>query len=79
MSQRSSWTVTTSGDQPIHDVAKKLKEHGFEVGEVIAEFKSILGSASDDVAEAVKGVAGVADVQRAPKADVGPPGASITW
>ena len=79
MSQRKSWTVTTHGDHPIEEIANELKERGFEVGEVIAEFQSILGSASDDVAENVKHLPGVSDVSRTPQADVGPPGASLTW
>lgn len=79
MVKRSSWTVVTSGDQPIDKVAKELKERGFEVREVIAEFQSILGAASDDVAENVKSVPGVSDVSRTPEADVGPPGTSLAW
>ncbi len=79
MSKRSTYIVTTSGDRPLGDVAKSLKERGFEVGEVLDEIGCIVGSADADVAEELRKVPGVTDVSPDRPIDIGPPDSPVTW
>jgi hypothetical protein len=80
MAKSKRWVVTTSGDRPIGDVEKDLKECGFEVGEVLEAIGCVSGSGDDDVAQKARGVRGVTDVSPEPGSiDVGPPDAPITW
>jgi len=67
--------VTVSGDRPIHQVAKDLKEAGFEVGEVLEFVGSVTGSASPKALHDLRKVKGVADVSPDHSVDIGPPGA----
>jgi hypothetical protein len=74
-----NWVVTTSGDRAIEDIEKRLAESGFAVDEVFGEIGSIIGSASDDVVERVRGLPGIADVSPQAPIDIGPPDAPVTW
>ena len=76
---KKSWTVTTSGDRPLEDVAKELKKSGFKVADMLSEIGVVTGEADDDAAEKARSVKGVTDVSSTPTADVGPPNSSETW
>lgn len=75
----SNWVVTTSGEKPLREVAKALERKGFEVAQVLEEVGCITGSASNEVAQEVRAVAGVADVAPEQPIDIGPPDAPVTW
>lgn len=80
MAKSKRWVVTTSGDRPIEEVEKDLKECGFEVGDVLEAIGCVNGEADDDVAEKVRSVRGVTDVSpELGDIDVGRPDAPITW
>lgn len=80
MARKQRWVVTTSGDRPMSEVKSDLKEKGFEIGDVLDEIGIVTGTCDDDIAEKVRGVAGVTDVSPEPGGEhVGPPDAPITW
>ncbi len=79
MAKKKIWVVTTSGDRPLSDIKKKLTESGFAVEQVLDEIGIIIGSASDDVAERLRSVPGVADVSPEAPVDIGPPDSPVTW
>ena len=58
----------TTGDRPLHDVAKDLRKHGFSIDQVLDELQMITGSAADDVAEKARSVKGVSNVSMNPGA-----------
>jgi hypothetical protein len=79
MPENKKWVVTTSGDRPLKEVKNKLAEKGFAVDQVLDAIGCITGAATEDVAEKVRAVAGVADVSpEPPPIDIGPPDASIS-
>jgi len=77
--KKKDWVVTTSGDRPLEDVAKELKQSGFKVGQVLHETGLITGEGGDDDAEKARKVKGVTDVSANVGASVGPPNSSDTW
>ena len=80
MSESKRWVVTTSGEQSLNEVKKKVKKAGFTVEQVLDEIGCITGSASDDVAQHLRALPGVADVSpEAPPVNIGPPDAPVTW
>ena len=79
MANKMRWVVTTSGDRSLSDVKKSLTTAGFAVEQVLDEIGCITGSASDDVANAVRAIPGVVDVSRETPIDIGPPDAPVTW
>ena len=79
MAKSKKWIVTTSGERPLGDVKEKLTKAGFSVEHVLDEIGCIMGAASDEVAEKMRAVPGVADVSpEPPPIDIGPPGSSIS-
>jgi hypothetical protein len=80
MAKKKKWVVTTSGDRPMKDVEKDLKDCGFEVSDVLDAIGCVNGSGDDDAAEKARSIRGVTDVSPEPgDIDVGPPDAPITW
>jgi hypothetical protein len=79
MADMGKWVVSTSGDRPIEEVESELRKSGFAVGEVLGEIGCITGEASADVADKLRGIRGVADVEKQGEIDIGPPGAPETW
>jgi hypothetical protein len=79
MAESKRWIITTSGDRPLGDVKKELTREGFAVGQVLDEIGCIIGDASDDVAEKLRAVPGVADVSPDEPIDIGPPDSDVTW
>ncbi len=72
MAQRKRWTVCAPGE-PLHEVARKLTEAGFEVDDVLTAIGCITGSAEPAVAERIRSIPGVSDVSEEVVFDVGPP------
>jgi hypothetical protein len=60
VAESKRWVVTTSGDRPINEVVRAVETAGFAIDKVLEKF--IMGSATDNVAEAVRAIPGVADV-----------------
>jgi len=79
MAKKKRWIVTTSGDRSLSEIKKKVTESGFAVEDVLDEIGCIIGSASDDVAERLRSIPGVADVSPETPVDIGPPDAPVTW
>ena len=79
MENKRDWVVTTSGDRPVKEVAKDLRQSGFAVDQVLEEIGVITGAASEDVVKKARTIRGVADVSRDETIDIGPPGAPETW
>lgn len=77
--KKKDWVVTTSGDRPLEDVAKELKQSGFKVGQVLHETGLIAAEGGDDDAEKARKVKGVTDVSANVGASVGPPNSTDTW
>ena len=79
MAESKNWVVTTSGDRPLKEVKKKLVEKGFTIDEVMDAIGCITGTATEEVAEKVRAVPGVADVSaEPPPINIGPPNAHIS-
>jgi hypothetical protein len=74
--KNKDWVVTASGDRPLADVAKDLKQGGFKVAQVLHELHLITGQGGDDDAEKARKVKGVKDVSANVGASVGPPGST---
>lgn len=79
MASKTRWVVTTSGDRSLSDVKKELSTAGFAVDQVLDEIGCITGTASDDVANMLRAIPGVADVSPETPIDIGPPDAPETW
>jgi hypothetical protein len=79
MAERTRWIVTTSGDRPLPDIQKDMKNTGFAVDQVFDEIGCISGACDDNVAAKVRKIRGVADVSPEGQVDIGPPNAPVTW
>jgi hypothetical protein len=79
MPKSKGWIVTTSGERPVQDVAKDLKEKGFAVDQVLDEIGAITGAADESVIGKVRAIRGVAEVSPESDIDIGPPDAPTTW
>lgn len=73
------WIVTTSGDRALADVQKDLTKAGFVIEQNLGEIGSLIGTASDAVAEKLRALPGVADVSPDTPIDIGPPDSPVTW
>lgn len=79
MPENKKWVITTSGDRPLKEVTKRLGEKGFAVEEVLDAIGCITGAATEEVAEKVRAVPGVADVSpEPPTIYIGPPDSPIS-
>ncbi|WP_165963524.1 hypothetical protein [Hymenobacter radiodurans] len=79
MAAKKRWTVTMSGEKPLSEVTKHLRETGFDVDQVLDVIGCVTGTANDDVAARLRKLPGVAAVEAEPGIDIGPPDAPITW
>lgn len=73
------WVITTSNERPIDEVTQELTKSGFTVEQVLETIGSVTGAASDDVAEKLRKVPGVADVSPDADVNIGPPNGDVTW
>ena len=74
--KNKDWVVTASGDRPLADVARDLKQGGFKVAHVLHDIGLITGYGGDDDADKARKVKGVKDVSANVGAGVGPPGST---
>ena len=72
---KESLVVTTSGKRSIHDVARDLKDAGFEVDQVLDSINVVTGKGD---AGKLRSVQDVVDVSGDTPVDIGPPGSSIS-
>ena len=70
--------VTCSGDRPVHEVVKDLKDAGFQVSQVLDAIGSVTGSAPAKSKNTLKKIRGVADVSEDHPVDIGPPDSTIS-
>lgn len=74
---KQSLIITLSGDRPIADVARDLQAAGLQVDQVLEFTGTVTGSGGDDLADRLRGVAGVSDVSPDHPIDIGPPDAPV--
>jgi hypothetical protein len=80
MAKNKKWMVTTSGERSLPEVKKQVEATGFKVEQVFTEIGCLTGSASDEVADRLRAIPGIADVSpEPPPINIGPPDASVTW
>ena len=73
--KKKSLTITTSGKRSIHEVARDLKDAGFEVEQVLDEINVVTGKGD---AGKLRSIKGVVDVSGDNPVDIGPPGSSVS-
>lgn len=73
--KKESLVVTTSGKRSVHDVARDLKDAGFEVDQVLDSINVVTGKGD---AGKLRSVADVVDVSGDTPIDIGPPGSSVS-
>jgi len=79
MSESKKWVVTMSGDRSLSEVEQDLTGAGFVVDQVLNEIGIITGTASEDVADDLRAISGVADVSpEPPPINIGPPDAPVS-
>jgi hypothetical protein len=79
MAKKTDWIITTSGDRPIHDIAKDLTTAGFTLREILEEVGCITGSADEKVIQRLRKISGVTDISPDLEITLGPPDAGVTW
>jgi hypothetical protein len=79
MGKIKRWIVTTSGDRLLSDITKDLTKKGLTIVQVLDEIGCIIVDASDDSAEQLRTVPGIADVSPNAPIDIGPPDSDVTW
>ena len=75
MPQKQSLVITTSGKRSVHEVARDLKDAGFEVEEVLDSINVVTGKGDPGK---LRSVADVVDVSGDNPIDIGPPGAPVS-
>jgi hypothetical protein len=78
MPEKKSLVITTSGKRSVHDVARDLKDAGFDVEDVLDAINVVTGKASADQKDKLRSVSDVVDVSDDTPVDIGPPDAKIT-
>lgn len=73
--KKESLVITTSGKRSIHEVARDLKDAGFEVDEVLDSINVVTGRGD---AGKLRSVQDVVDVSGDNPIDIGPPGAPVS-
>ena len=79
MSKTKKWVITLNTDRPVGEVSKELTEKGFTVDQVLDQIGCITGSGSDETAQKLRKVSGVADVSTEPDIQLPPSDAPVTW
>jgi hypothetical protein len=73
--KKESLVVTTSGKRSVHEVARDLKDAGFEVDQVLDSINVVTGKGD---AGKLRSVQDVVDVSGDNPVDIGPPGSSVS-
>lgn len=79
MSTTKKWVVTLSNEKSVRELSRKLTETGFEVDQVLDQIGCITGSGSDEVAQKIRKISGVADVSPESTIQLPPSDESVTW
>jgi hypothetical protein len=74
MAQKKSLVITTSGQRSIHDVARDLKNEGFDVEQVLDSINVVTGKGHAGSEHKLRSVKDVIDVAEDSPVDIGPPG-----
>jgi hypothetical protein len=72
--KKESLVVTTSGKRSVHDVARDLKDAGFEVDQVLDSINVVTGKGHAGSEHKLRSVKDVIDVAEDSPVDIGPPG-----
>ena len=73
--KKESLVITTSGKRSVHEVARDLKDAGFEVDQVLDSINVVTGKGD---AGKLRSVKDVVDVSGDNPVDIGPPGSSVS-
>jgi len=76
--KKQSLVITTSGNRSIKDVARDLKDAGFDVEEVLEAINVVTGKGKADSKDKLRSVQDVVDVSEDHPVDIGPPGSPIS-
>ena len=76
--KKQSLVITTSGNRSIKDVARDLKDAGFDVEEVLEAINVVTGKGKAGSEDKLRSVQGVVDVSEDHPVDIGPPGSPIS-
>jgi len=79
MSTTKKWVVTLSNEKSVRELSRKLTETGFDVDQVLDQIGCITGSGSDEVAQKIRKISGVADVSPESTIQLPPSDESVTW
>lgn len=71
--------VTLSGAHPASEVADHLKQHGFQVNNVLESIGVITGTGNVNELASWKAHPGISDISEDHTIDIGPPEATTTW
>jgi hypothetical protein len=77
-SKKQAMIVTLSDKRSIHDVARDLRDAGFDVEQILEETNIVTGSAPASARKRLQGIEGVEDVSGDNPVDIGPPGAPVS-
>jgi len=78
MPQKQSLVITTSGKRPLHEVARDLKDAGFEVEEVLDSINVVTGKGHAGSEGKLRSIQDVVDVSGDTPVDIGPPGSAVS-
>ena len=76
--KKQTLIITTSGNRSTKDVARDLKDAGFDVEEVLEEINVVTGKGTAGSMDKLRSVQDVVDVSEDHPVDIGPPGAPIS-
>ena len=76
--KKQSLVITTSGNRSIKDVARDLKDAGFDVEEVLESINVVTGKGKVGSKDKLRSVPDVVDVSEDHPVDIGPPGSPIS-
>ena len=76
--KKQSLVITASGTRPLKEVARDLKDAGFEVEQVLDAINVITGKGPAGIEDTLRTTKGVADVSEDFPVSIGPPGADVS-
>jgi hypothetical protein len=76
--KKQSLVITTSGNRSVKDVARDLKDAGFDVEEVLESINVVTGKGTADSKDKLRSIQDVVDVSEDQPVDIGPPGSPIS-
>ena len=79
MATTKKWVVTLSNEKSVSEVSRELAKTGFDIDQVLDQIGCITGSGSDEVAQKLRKVPGVADVSPEATIQLPPSDESVTW